>query len=457
MLKNKVLNNKVLNNKVLKNKVLKNKVHVNSNKVLNNNEFSYPKRCSVHRNIPELNGSKWKNPYDILNQDSGKNYNTVLSISKDEKSDVTNCKNAMIDKEMNAMPLKSIMKSEIRTEQAPAKKVRFKKVNKIRNKGKKKVDKIKILYANANGIGDKIKSLQSAAQLYGAHVIAVTETKQIPPKMEGFGNWISKERKKRGGGGVAITARNDLYSKISEVTDIENGDLDVVWVELQKNQKEKIYIGTYYGKQETEKREEIENEYEMLNTQINMLKSKGELILTGDFNAKIKIKETNYTQMESRNGKHLQKIIDDNKLDPITIRPNIIKYTRQNRNNPEEKSIIDYVLVSEKLSPNLIETIVDQEGLYRIKGRKETDHNTILMEISLKIVQEKKKVTKWRLGNTEKWKQFNKTLQKLHHRQKTQNQEELQSTIKKAMQQTIGQITITLNASKPKESQEIKS
>ncbi len=44
----------------------------------------------------------------------------------------------------------------------------------------KQITELKIMYANANGIGDKINSIQSASELYGAHIIAITETKQIP-------------------------------------------------------------------------------------------------------------------------------------------------------------------------------------------------------------------------------------------------------------------------------------
>ena len=53
-------------------------------------------------------------------------------------------------------------------------------------------------------------------------------------------------------------------------------------MELKKNNKNSIYIGTYYGKQESASREEIEREFGQLNTQINMLKNKGDIILTGD-------------------------------------------------------------------------------------------------------------------------------------------------------------------------------
>ena len=47
--------------------------------------------------------------------------------------------------------------------------------------------------------------------------------------------------------------------------------------------------GMNQRKQESEKREEVIREYEQLNTQINTLKNKGDIILTGDFNSKIQL------------------------------------------------------------------------------------------------------------------------------------------------------------------------
>ena len=444
VLKNKVLTNKVLTNKVLTNKVLTNNMPTKS--VLTNNLTT--KKASLKKITTISSGNKtqcyhqgWKqtesrnNMYDVLNE---------INSTTDETT----------SNEENHLEPKGTLKGK-GTQQGnkSSKKVRFKKKKKIKLKGKNNIEKIKILYTNANGVADKMNSLQTAAQLYGAHIIAITETKQIPPKIDGYGNWKSKERKNKGGGGVAITARNDIYSKISEIVDLEDDDMDVVWVELRKSQKEKVYIGTYYGKQENEKREVVEKEYELLNSQINMLKNKGEIILTGDFNSKININQKKYQQKESGNGKFLQKLIDSNKLDPVTTRPDVVRWTRQHRNNPEEKSIIDYVLLSSKISHNVEEIIVDEEGLYRIKGRKETDHNTILIEVNLKVIKERKKITKWRGGSNENWRKYNKLLKEHTQAKIPQNQEELQEIIKKSLKQTVGQVTISLNGSKPKESE----
>ncbi len=51
-------------------------------------------------------------------------------------------------------------------------------------------------------------------------------------------------------------------------------------MELRITNQRNIYKGTYYGKQENDPINELEREYTNIRAQINMLKLKGELILT---------------------------------------------------------------------------------------------------------------------------------------------------------------------------------
>ena len=78
------------------------------------------------------------------------------------------------------------------------------------------------------------------------------------------------------------------------------------------------------------------------------MKQKGGIILTGDFNAKLKINNDNTQQNESRNGQLLQELITDTNLIPISLKADRGIWTRVNRNNPNEKSIINYILVDSK-------------------------------------------------------------------------------------------------------------
>ncbi len=257
---------------------------------------------------------------------------------------------------------------------------------------------ITILYANANGIGDKAKSLESAASMINADILAITETKQIPPKIDGYVKWFSKERKDRQGGGVAITIREDLAQIASKCTEFDDEQEEIVWMELKASKDTNVYICTYYGKQEKAPMEEVENEYANICTQVEYFKKKGEVILTGDFNAKLYIEKQGILQKQSPHGQILQNMIDFSQLHVASLHASKGVWTRQNRNKAEERSVIDYILVTDNVREHITETIIDEEGHMRIKGRKESDHNTIIIKTGIQTNIDKYRDTKWAIN-----------------------------------------------------------
>ena len=168
-----------------------------------------------------------------------------------------------------------------------AKKQKTRKRGKINKK--KEGENLKILYTNANGILGKIRSLQVVANLTNSHVITLTETKSTPPNLEGYAPWITKNRKGKTGGGVAIATRQDIANNTQVVDDLEDHDQDILWIQINKSKHKKMFIGVYYGKQEDEAIEVVEREFSQLRMQLTKLKARGPIVLTDDFNAKIKI------------------------------------------------------------------------------------------------------------------------------------------------------------------------
>lgn len=112
--------------------------------------------------------------------------------------------------------------------------------------------------ANANGIKGKIRSLQSAADTHRSHVITIAETKGSAPKLRGYSPWMQKIRAGKEGGGVAIAVREDIAKCTQPVDDLEDHDQEVLWVQVNLNNRRKLFVGVYYGKQENEPRENIE-------------------------------------------------------------------------------------------------------------------------------------------------------------------------------------------------------
>ena len=78
-----------------------------------------------------------------------------------------------------------------------------------------------------------------------------------------------------------------------------------------------MYIGVYYGLQERAQRDEVQREFDTLKTHINKLKQDGDVILAGDFNAKLElsIPQKNIHQQLSRNGEMLTELLEDTDSD----------------------------------------------------------------------------------------------------------------------------------------------
>ena len=76
---------------------------------------------------------------------------------------------------------------------------------------------------------------------------------------------------------------------------------------------------------------------------------------------------------------------------PVSISQQGDIWTRVKRKAPNEKSVIDYIITTEQIAEQMQEVNVDQNGLYRLKGRVESDHNTIVLTANLNMWKEKEK------------------------------------------------------------------
>jgi len=302
-----------------------------------------------------------------------------------------------------------------------------------------------------------MKSLKNTIEICKANLIAVVETKAKPPNMEGYINWHAKNRKNNQGGGVAITITEEFKNNTTKLENEANNKQEIVWLEIQQNHKEKICIGTYYGKQESVKEDEIEEEYNHLREELTKIKKKGLIILTGDFNAKLKINKNNRQQQESRNGKYLRELIEYHQLVPISLDAEGT-WTREKRTaRSEEKSTIDYILVSKELKEQIEEIIVDEEGNYKLKGNKQTDHHTLLLTMNIPIKKKQKKRKIWKKGTKEQWKDYNQELAKKVQETNPKDITEFTKIIQESLKAKIGEtIIIEGKARKVKETPEIK-
>ena len=311
-----------------------------------------------------------------------------------------------------------------------------------RKKAKSTISSLKILYANANGIRSKMTSLENAAKLKSAQIICITETKGKPPTIPGYSEWHTGGRKE-GGGGVAIAVREDLTNNTQPIDDIEDNDQEIAWIRINGAYNNKISVGVYYGKQESDPADEVEREFSQIMTQIIKLKQQGPVILTGDFNAKIQIIKEHITQNPSRNGHILQNLIDELELIPVSTRAEDGTWTWEKRTNENQKSVIDYILISQDLEDLIVENSVDSKGTFRLKGRKESDHNSMFIKANLPLKKESELITKWKLSNDQAWDEFNKEMKKTPDEAK-KNYDLFEAHLHKTMKKTLGETKIRI-------------
>ena len=107
-------------------------------------------------------------------------------------------------------------------------------------------------------------------------------------------------------------------------------------------------------------------------------------LVVGDFNAKLK----SNLQNVSKNGKLLEQVINDFDMKVTDTLPICEgQWTRVNNNNSSERSIIDYLLLSEKLEPNLKELLSKTICSYKVTNDKKTysDHNAFIFNMHTRI------------------------------------------------------------------------
>ena len=146
-----------------------------------------------------------------------------------------------------------------------------------------------------------------------------------------------------------------------------------------------------YGPQEYDLKEVIDEYYQNVMIQINGALGLGDSVcLTGDLNAKLgnEIIFSNIHEI-SPNGKILRHLVCKYNLSVINATDLCQRtFTRVNNKNTSERSVLDYVIVSEKLLHNVHSVHIDEDKLFtpwRIlkKGKKFSDHNAIILNLKI--------------------------------------------------------------------------
>ena len=89
------------------------------------------------------------------------------------------------------------------------------------------------------------------------------------------------------------------------------------------------------------------------------------------------------------------------------------KITRKNTKIENKISAIDFAAASEMAEKWISKVIIDEEELNKIKGKPDSEHNTILNKIKVPIIKKLKikKTTRWNIrAPDEKWAEFSDKL-----------------------------------------------
>ena len=225
---------------------------------------------------------------------------------------------------------------------------------------------------NVRGLKGKIRSLESLLKTENIEIALITETMlkkgdQISIKSY---RWTERPRPNNKGGGVGIL----IAEKIANITSDDNKceeheQLETKWIRWESRPKN-IAIGVLYWPQKNENIEKVQEIYTALNNQINQQTEDNEVIMAGDFNAKLEVNRGDCVQTISRNGKILKDMIKENNLTPVNLTADYGIWTRENRQNTTEKSVIDYIMATPLISQSIQTVIVDEKGHLRVKGKK---------------------------------------------------------------------------------------
>ena len=170
---------------------------------------------------------------------------------------------------------------------------------------------------------------------------------------------------------------------------------------------------------------------------------------------KLEIEKEGMKQNQSRNGKLLYQLLETTGMTTInTRREHIGTWTRVNTSNANEKSIIDYAIITNGLRDKICEFETDTNNTLNIRGKYVTDHRAITLTIQLKrtctnlisSTSGKKDIIHiWKKGDIEKWKGYNDEICKIWKSSEYQGYDTLYKAIISALNKQIGKMSFDTN------------
>lgn len=241
---------------------------------------------------------------------------------------------------------------------------------------------------NVRGVKSKIVSIKEIIEEEKPTIIGLVETKLNKEDIvEIKGYKTMRVDRETEGGGVLLAYKECLDNKIV-ITREEREMCEMLWVKIA-NGRCKIRVGIVYMPQETISKKDMKRIYDIMEEEIKAATENNEkVLLMGDLNCKVGEHIKGNTQVVTKGGKLLLKLIN--------------KYNLSIANNEEcckglwtrvegtEKSVIDYIIIRKEDTQYMSEMIVDEEKectpytTETIEGKsqiKYTDHNMMVAKV----------------------------------------------------------------------------
>ena len=320
---------------------------------------------------------------------------------------------------------------------------------------------MKIIFANIRGIKSKMESLLSILNDLKPEIIIFVESHQRGNnsiKIPGYHQTIVRNSKKKMGGGLLISIKDNLNANLILLN--SNEKHEQMWVKITTDKIDYIF-GIMYGiaSEGRADKGEIEEWYNDL--EIEYIRNmENPVVIIGDMNAHIGNDSEGFQGEPShinKNGHQLRELVKRRNL-TIMNKEEICKgkYTREDPNGT--KSIIDYVICNQEATGNIKKMIIDEDHLYKFTRYKKrrgecievpSDHNTILLEMEKSIEGKSVKQVRWSYNNPEIIKNYNKITNEINMKENWEEKSEINlkykrwmKQIKSTMYKTIPRITI---------------
>lgn len=212
---------------------------------------------------------------------------------------------------------------------------------------------------------------------------------------------LTQKRQGARGGGVGFLVAEVLMEEV----EVSAGKFETMWLQVRSGRKKvPLHIGCVYMPVEGKLSSKTDEIYSELSKQVQLKSKEGEVVLLGDFNARVGsagFEGDNIGQygeaMINNNGEKLKRFLRGSELFTVNnrrARP-APEWTRRNKNRSQQ-SIIDYIIVNQTMLVRVV-----QAGSFRIQevDIDSTDHSLLLFDVPRAKVKKSKpkKLFKWRV------------------------------------------------------------